>query len=132
MSLENGICTTPNKGILVSPDDTSTPKNFTPFLTPPVGDDDEDEDNVNLLKLAVQDKFDEKDLALLTKMDVTMPIKLPCLKHHFKNYSSCAGRILGKHSQAHYSLKKITSILKLKKRAINMSLNRTDYLVVVS
>ena len=32
-------------------------------------------------------------------------MKVPCLKYHFKNYSGCAGRILGKHSQAHCSLK---------------------------
>ena len=42
MSLELGFCTALNKGILVSPDDASTPKNFTLFLTPPVGDSDED------------------------------------------------------------------------------------------
>ena len=114
MSLEPGFCTALNKGILVSPDDASTPKNFTPFLTPPVGDDDEEDENANLLKLAVQDKFDEKDLVLLTKMDVTIPMKVPCLKHHFKNYSGCAGRILGKHSQAHRSLKKFSKHIEAK------------------
>ena len=53
MSLEPRFFTALNKGILVSPDDASTPKNFTPFLTPPVGDDDEDDDNAKILKLAV-------------------------------------------------------------------------------
>ena len=105
MSLEPGFCTALNKGILVSPDDASTPKNFTSFLTPPVGDDEEDEENANLLKLAVQEQFDEKDLVLLTKMDVTIPMKVHCLKHHIKNYSGCAGRCLGEHSIAHKSLK---------------------------
>ena len=84
MSLEPGFCTALNKGILASPDDASTLKNFTPFLTPPVENDGEDEKNTNLLKLAVQEKFDEKDLVLLTKMDVTIPMKVPCLRHHIK------------------------------------------------
>ena len=53
MSLESGFHTTLNKGILVSPDDASTPKHFTPFITPPVSDDDEVEDNESLLTLAV-------------------------------------------------------------------------------
>ena len=52
-----------------------TPKHFTLFLTPPVGNDEEDEEHVNLLKLAVQEQFDEKDLVLLTKIDVAIPMK---------------------------------------------------------
>ena len=107
MSLEPGFCTALNKGILVSPDDASTPKNFNPVLTLPVSDDDEDEENANLFKLAAQNKFDEKDLVLLTKMDVTIPMKVAYLKHHFNNYSGCAGRIIGKNSQSHCNLKKL-------------------------
>jgi len=114
MSLEPGFCTALNKGILASPDDAATPKNFTPFLTPPVGDDDDDEDNANLLKLAVQEKFDEKDLVLLTKMEVTIPMKVPCLRHHVKNYSGAAGRIFGEHSVAHMSLKGIAAHIESK------------------
>ena len=114
MSLEPGFCTALNKGILASPDDAATPKNFTPFLTPPVGDDDDDEDNANLLKLAVQEKFDEKDLVLLTKMEVTIPMKVPCLRHHVKNYSGAAGRIFGEHSIAHMSLKGIAAHIESK------------------
>ena len=114
ISLEPGFCEALNKEILASPEDASIPKNFTPFLTPPVGDDDEDEDNTNLLKLAVQDNFYEKDLVLLTKTDVTIPMKVPCLKHHFNNYSGCAGRILGKHSQAHCSLKEFSMHIEAK------------------
>ena len=58
MSLEPGFCTALNKGMLVCPDDTSTPMNFTSFLTPPVNNDEDEEDNANLLKLAVQEKYD--------------------------------------------------------------------------
>ena len=105
MYLEAEFCTAINKGILVSPDVASNPKNFTSFLTPPVGDDEEDEENHNLLKLSVQEQLDEKDLVLLTKMDVTIPMKVHCLKHRIKNYSGCAGRVLGEHSVAHNSLK---------------------------
>ena len=52
-SLEPGFCTPPNKGMLVCLDDVSTPNNFIPFLTPPVNDDDDADENSNLLKLAV-------------------------------------------------------------------------------
>ena len=76
MFLEPGFCTDLSKGILVSPDEASIPKNFTTFLTHPVGDDEEDEENANLLKLAVQENFDKKDLFLLTKIDVIIPIKV--------------------------------------------------------
>ena len=54
MSLEPGFCTALNKGMLVCPDDVSTPTNLTPFVTPPVNDDDDADDNANLLKLAVK------------------------------------------------------------------------------
>lgn len=56
MSLEPGFCTALNKGMIVCPDDVGTPINFTVFLNPPVNDDDENEDNANLLKSAVQEK----------------------------------------------------------------------------
>ena len=107
ISLEPGFCTALNKGIMLSPDDGSTPKDFTPFLTPPVGDDEEDEENTNLLKLVTQEQFDEKDLALLTKMDVTIPINVYCVKHHIKNYFGCTGRALGEHSVALMSLRSL-------------------------
>ena len=43
MRLEPGLYTTINKGILVCPDDTQTPKNPTPVLTPPANDDNDDD-----------------------------------------------------------------------------------------
>jgi hypothetical protein len=57
LSPEPGLCSALNKGILVHADDGTTPKNFTPFLVPPVSDDDEVADNSKLLRLAIQDKF---------------------------------------------------------------------------
>ena len=98
MRLEPGFCTAINKGILVCPDDTQTPKNLTPFLTPPANDDDDDEENANLLKMAVQEKYDSKDLRLLTKMDISIPMKTADLKHHVKNFKGCVGRIFGQSS----------------------------------
>ena len=59
MTLEPRFCTALNKGIFVSPDDSSMPKNFTPFLTPPVKDDEDIEESINLLKLAVQEEYDQ-------------------------------------------------------------------------
>ena len=85
MSLEPGFCTALNKGMIVCPDDVGTPTKFTAFLTPPVNDDDEDKDNENLLKLAVQEKYDSQDLILLPKMDISIPMKTSDLKHLMKN-----------------------------------------------
>ena len=85
------------------------PKNFTAFLTPPVNDDEDAEENANLLKLAVQEKYDRSDLILLTKMDITIPMKTQELRHHVKNYAGVAGRTFGKDSVAHASLKKIVA-----------------------
>ena len=84
MSLEPSFCTALNKGMIVCPDDVDTCTNFTAFFTPPVNDDDENEDNANLLKLAVQEKYDSKDLILLTKMDISIPMKTSDLKHQMK------------------------------------------------
>jgi len=109
MCLEPGFCTALNKGMFVCPDDVDTPKNFTAFLTPPVNDDEDAEENANLLKLAVQEKYDSSDLILLTKMDITIPMKTQELRHHVKNYAGVAGRTFGKDSVAHTSLKKIVS-----------------------
>ena len=80
------------------PDDTQTPKNLTPFLTPPTNDDDDEEENANLLKMAVQEKYDSKDLRLLTKMDISIPMKTSDLKHHIKIFKGCVGRIFGQSS----------------------------------
>ena len=42
-------------------------------------------ENSNLLKLAVQDKHDSHDVILLTKMDISIPMKAPEMKHAVKN-----------------------------------------------
>ena len=119
MSLEPGFCTALNKGMLVCPDDTSTPTNFTSFLTPPVNDDEDEEDNANLLKLAVQEKYDNSDLILLTKMSISIAMKTPELKHHMKNIAGVAGRILGQHSIAHKSLKGVAAHIEKKETSYN-------------
>ena len=95
ISLEPGFCTVLSKLILIYQDDTSTLKNFTIFLTPPVNDGDEEEENANFLKTAIQEKLDNKDLRLLTKMEVTITMKTSELRHHIKKYRGCVGRLLG-------------------------------------
>ena len=92
MTLETGLCTTLNKGILIGPDDANTPKNLTPFLTPPVKDDEDSEEHSNLLKLVVQEKYEQEDLVLLTKMHITIPFKTQDLKHHVRNLAGIVGR----------------------------------------
>ena len=107
VSFEPGFCTAINKGMLISPNDTATPKNFTPFFTPPMKDDVEEEQNANLLKLAVQEKYDNRDLELLTKMEVTIPMCPQELRHHVRNITAVAGRCMGEHSLIYESLSKL-------------------------
>ena len=95
MMLEPGFCSAINKGIFVHSDDSSSPKHFTPFLTPPVSDHHDLVENGDLLKLAVQDKFNNEDLVLLTKMSITIPLKTQDLKHHVKNIAVLSGLCLG-------------------------------------
>jgi len=114
MSLEPNFCTALNKGMLVCPDDVSTPKDFTPFLTPPVNGDDNTDNNANLLKLSVQAKYDTAELILLEKMDIAILMKPQELKYHMKNISGIPGRMLGKDSMAHNSLKRITEHIESK------------------
>ena len=107
MTLEPGFCTALNKGIFVSPDDSSMPKNFTPFLTPPIKDDEDIEESTNLLKLAVQEKYDQQDLVLLTKMDIAIPMQTQELKHQVKNIAGLAGRCFGDSSILYASIKTV-------------------------
>ena len=127
MSLEPGFCTALNKGMLASPDDTSTPTNFTSFLTPPVNDDEDEEDNANLLKLAVQEKYDNSDLILLTKMEISIAMKTPELKHAMKNIAGVTGRILGQHSIAHVSLKRVADHIEKKETSYNYEFRQEKF-----
>ena len=56
MRLEPGFCGAQKKCILVCPDDSATPKDLTPFLTPPVNNDGKENKNPNLLKIVFQEK----------------------------------------------------------------------------
>ena len=106
MNLEPGLCTAINKGIFVCPE-AGTPRNFTPFFIPPVGDDEEEEENSHLLKMAMQEKLDNTDIQLLTKMEVKIPTKAQDIKHHIKNFAGIAGRCFGEDSLLFQSLQKI-------------------------
>ena len=119
MKFSTGFCRAINKVILVCPDDISTPKNFTPFLTPPVYDNAEVEDNAHILKMAVQDKFEAEDLILLKHMDITIPMKTQDLKHHIKNFAACAGRYLGQRSMTYLSLLNVANHIEKKETTYN-------------
>ena len=114
MSLEPGFCTALNKGMLVFPDDVTTPNIFTAFLTPTVNDDEDADDNANLLKLAVQETYDSSDLILLTKMNISIPMKSQELKLHMKNVLGISIRCFGKDYIAHISLKKVATHIETK------------------
>ena len=76
VSFEPGFCTVLNKFMFICPDGAGPPSNFTPFLVPPMADDGDEEQNANLLNLAVQEKYDSADIELLTKMEVSIPMKI--------------------------------------------------------
>jgi len=118
MQFTTGFCTALNKGILTCPDDASTLKNFTPIITPPVNDDADVEENANLLKMAVQDKFEAEDLILFTCMDITI-LMIQELKHHIKNFAACAGRCLGQKSMARKIILKVAKHSERKETAYN-------------
>lgn len=107
VKLEPGLCSALNKGILIHADDTTSPKHFTPFLTPPISDDKEVAEKNNLLKLAVQTNYSENDVSLLTKMDVSIPMKTQELKHQMKNIAGLSARCLGSDSLIYQSLKDV-------------------------
>ena len=104
MKLETGLCTALNKGQFINPDDSYVPINFTAFLTPPQTDDEEDECNQRLLKMAIQEKLSDDDINLLTEMKITIPMNTNDLKHHIKNIAGIAGRCMGQQSMLHVEL----------------------------
>jgi hypothetical protein len=107
VKLETGLCTALNKGQFINPDDSYVPINFTAFLTPPQTDDEEDECNQRLLKMAIQEKLSDDDINLLTEMKITIPMNTNDLKHHIKNIAGIAGRCMGQQSMLHVKLQKL-------------------------
>ena len=127
ISPEPGLCSAINKGILVHADDGSAPKNFTAFLVPPVSDDDDLEENTNLLRLAVQDKFSDRDVTLLTKQEITLPMKTQELRHHLKNIAGLAGRCFGQHCVLFKNLQDVAAHIEQKEISYNYEF-RQDHL----
>ena len=85
MMLEPGFCSAISKHIFVHSDDSLSPKCFIPFLNPPVSDHHDLVENGDLLRLDVHDKFNKKDLILLTKMNITILLKTQDLINHMKH-----------------------------------------------
>ena len=99
-----GLCTAVQKGILINPDDSGVPTNLSPFLTPPLSDDEDELLNHNNLQLALKEKLDAADVTLLTKMEVVIPMTVEQLRHHIKNFSGIVGRLIGQDSQLYTNL----------------------------
>ena len=118
MSLEPGLCSGLNKGIFVCPT-ASIPKNFTPFCTPQLEDDEDMDENASLLKLAIQEKFDKSDLVLLTKMDVKIPTRTQELRHQVKNFAGISGRCFGQDSILFHNLIDVAKHIESKETSYN-------------
>ena len=54
-------------------------------------------------------------MVLLTKVDVTISMKVHCLRHHMKNYAGCAGPCPREHSIAYKNLKIQVDHIQMKK-----------------
>ena len=65
VSFEPGFYTALNKGMFICPDGVGPPSNFTPFLMIPMAGDNDEEQNANIIKHAVQEKYDRTDIELL-------------------------------------------------------------------
>ena len=119
VKLEPGLCSSLNKGIFIHADDTTAPKHFTPFLTPPISDDEEVAKNNNLLKLALQTKYSDNDVSLLTKMDVSILMKTQELKHQMKNIAGLSDRCLGSSSLLYASLEDVAEHIEKREISYN-------------
>ena len=97
-----------------------------------MNDDDDDEENANLLKMAVQEKYDSKDLRLLTKMDISIPMKTSDLKHHVKFFRAVLVVFLDKRQCCLKVLKGPNITLKTTKQDMIMNINKKSYSVAAS
>ena len=70
-------------------------------------DDEEVEENNDLLKLAVQSKYSEEDVVLLTKMTISIPMRSQELRHHVNNIAGLSGRCFGQESILYKSLEEV-------------------------
>ena len=69
--------------------------------------------------MAIQEKLDNKDLCLLTKMEVTIPMRTPELRYRVKNYKGCIGRLLGQNPMAFKGLTTIYNHIEDKEMSYN-------------
>lgn len=60
--------------------------------------------NADLLKLAVQKKYDSADIEPLTKIEVSIPMKFQELHQYLKNVAGVAGRCMVSDSILYNSL----------------------------
>ena len=75
------------------------------------------EENLYLLKLAVQEKYDAQDLILLTKMEISIPLKTQDLKHHMRNIAGLAGRCFGDNSLIYQKLQEVEKHIEQKENS---------------
>ena len=123
-TLELELCTALDKGILVSPDDANIPKNLTLFLTPPLKNDEDSEEISNLLKLAVQEKCEQEELILLTKMNITIPLKTQDLKHRMRNFVGIFGRYFVSDSMMYINLQEVAEYIDNKENNYKYEFNQ--------
>ena len=107
VNFEPGLCSAINKGVFVHADDTSLPKHFSCFFTPPMKRDESVAKNSAILRLAIQAKYSEDDITLLTKVQITIPMDVRDLLHHIKNATGLASKCFGPETMLMNSLREL-------------------------
>ena len=78
-------------------------------------DDEDVAENNSILKLAVQSKYSEEDVALLTKMQISVPMNVQHLKQHVKNIAGLARKCFSQESLLAHSLRGLEDNINYKK-----------------
>ena len=79
-----------------------------------VGDDDDKRDHTHLLQLAIQEKYSNKDVKTLTKMEIDILMKMEGLKEALKNMAGICARCIRQQLVFHSTLQDLWQHVKKK------------------
>ena len=78
------VCVQVSIQIFACPNHVSTLHKSTLFCSSPFDDEENEEQNVNLLKLDIQETHHSADIILLKNIDISIPMKIQEIKHRVK------------------------------------------------
>ena len=103
MSISTGLCSALNKGIILSGDNESHPKNLTPFLTPSAtsGNASTNADLTRLILQSEDGNLSSEDIKTLTQQVLSIPWGVHELHHCIWNCADIISVIFGEDSKLH-------------------------------